>query len=101
VIVAEWYKSNSTTDGKKLDFATVLEKWNDVVSPLNSPPLPDETDRRPRMRAQLYESIIEKARECQKELDAGTIPNERVRSGVSEPGRKWDWDSDLVCLSAM
>jgi hypothetical protein len=90
--VAEWCKSNSTSDG------TLLEKWNHAMSPLNTPLFPDEPDRRPRTRVLLYEYIIEKAREYRSELYTDAISNGKVGSSGSEPGRNWDWERDLVCL---
>jgi len=114
VIVANWCKSKSTSDGKKLDFAALLEKWNHSVSPVNTPFM-DETNRRNPIRVKLYESIIKQARKYRNELQAGIVSNRKMKSSGSEPvcsdlepetsgsdlGRTWDWSKDLVCLCAL
>jgi len=57
VAVAKWCKSVSASGG------TLLEKWNDAMSPLNPPLFPDPTDRRSDWRVSLYNSILRKAEE--------------------------------------
>jgi hypothetical protein len=90
--VAKWIKSKPTSG------ATLLEKWNDAMSPLGESLLPKKTDRRSDSRMDLYKSIIKKAEEYLKELVDGTIPGKVGSSGL-EPGRKWNWrDREVVCL---
>jgi len=112
--VGKWFKSESTFDGRKLDFAALLEKWNCAVSPVNAP-FVDETNRRNPTRVKIYESIIEQARKYQNELEAGIISNRKVKRNGSAPessdserqisgadlGRKWNWTEDLVCLGGL
>jgi hypothetical protein len=89
VTVAKWCKSKSTSGG------TLLEKWNDAMSPLSESLLPKKTDLRSDSRVDLYKSIIKKAKQYRKKLVNGTIPS-------GEPGRKWDWnDMEVVCLCTM
>jgi len=95
VAVAKWCKSVSTSDG------TLLEKWNDAMSPLNPPLFPDAYDRRSDWRVNLYDSIVRKAEENLKGLVEGTIPGGAGSSGL-ERGRKWDWsDPEVVCLPVL
>jgi hypothetical protein len=89
VTVAKWCKSKSTSSG------TLLEKWNDEMSPLRESLLPKKTDLRSDSRVDLYKSIIKKAEEYRKKLVDGTIPG-------GEQGSKWDWkDKQVVCLCTM
>jgi hypothetical protein len=86
--VAEWCKSISTSGG------TLLEKWNDAMSPLSKPLFGNYTDRRSDSRVNLYKSIVKKAEEYREKLVDGTMGS----SGF-QPGRKWDWDDEeLVCI---
>ena len=95
VSVVKWCKSVSTSDG------TLLDKWNDAMSPLNPPLFPDGNDRRSEWRVDLYNSILRKAEENLKGLVEGTIPGEAGSSGL-ERGRKWDWsDPEVVCLPVL
>jgi hypothetical protein len=94
VTVAEWCKSNSTSDG------TSIEKWSHEMSPPTAPLATDETNRRSLKRVLLYKAIIGEAEEYKKKLDAGTIPHGIVGSSGSEPESEWDWENHMVCVCA-